>query len=209
MNILNESNGPVADAQKAVEQIEGKLQSLDARQAELTAALPTLEARVDAAMEADKPADSEAAEVTKAKVQLESLARTRTRIEAELGEAKRKLKLAPAVEMRQQAAVKRAELEALQRKTAPLLEKLAALEGVAYDHCILQAQRKADGAWQHPADQTLDPNMFAPNELASDFGQYELTNTRRLFDQARRLEQQAGILEGTALSSRSGFRDDT
>lgn len=46
-----------------------------------------------------------------------------------------------AAELRQQAVPKRAEAEAIDRKTAPLLAKLAEIEGVPYTAAVLSAER--------------------------------------------------------------------
>ena len=110
------------------------------------------------------------------------------------------LKRATAVDLRQLAAAKTAELETLRRATGELLAKLSAIEGVEYDHAILQAQRA--GSWfvlphfgSGNADSYCQPDDVGREPVGANAGVYLSSKSRRLHQEISRLLDQAEMIE--------------
>ena len=102
---------------------------------------------------------------------------------------------ATAVDLRHQAAAKRADLAALESKTSKVLAELSRLESVEYDGCILGAQRIGSWIsrttseaqyWQTTVEVGSDPLNSRP---------YAIPRSRRLRDEADALELQARDIE--------------
>jgi hypothetical protein len=191
----------LSDVREEIDRLESKGAFLIAEQARLGAAI-TEERENSARRFIEQDDDSGAATVREMESRLDLIARALELLDVKLSEAAITLKLAQAADMRDLAAAKSEELKTLRERTAALLAKLSEIEGVAYDHSILQAQRI--GAWYSVAsycsdgrvvDDYAQPYEALREPVGVDAGRFAFSKSRRLRDEIRQLLANAEQLE--------------
>jgi hypothetical protein len=97
-------------------------------------------------------------------------------------------------EMRAAARGKREEADSIARRCEPFLRKLSDLQGVAFDHSILLAQR--NGHWLGSFATGAPVDECNPLEAQPDIGAaFMVPRSRALLGEAKNLEQKAAALD--------------
>jgi hypothetical protein len=193
--------GPVEAASRELDRRKQNAERLASRAKEVVEALRTAEAAGadELAGEIDSKAlrriSHEIADLRAEGDLIESAARVAATKVAEASVALRRAEIA---ELRRQAEGKRSESATLQTKSEQLLGQLSDIEEVAFTPVALQAQPSIAG-WKVSvrAHSGTPFELCSPDELQRDriMGGYQTTKSRRLFDEAAKLDRQANDLE--------------
>ena len=185
-------------------QAQERLEEIASHRAQLVATRIALDERLETAQKeigrrylaGDRSGLQEAAEIRQELAAIESALEL---LETVQNEADIDLKRATALDLRQQATKKRAELERLNNETQALLAKLSDLEGVRYSHGILNAQPLPE-MWVTP--ELKQPESWhsmwelIPNK-PGDFPNIASPRSRNLRGEISELELKAHKIEET------------
>jgi hypothetical protein len=187
----------LAEADTALDEIDRRKSQLSIALAQTGAKLADAEASLgDAVLTGDENAVREVADL---RLRVDGLNAALATLEKRRVAAALDQRRATADDLRRKAAEKRAELELLNGKTARLLAKLGELEGIEYGHHVLCAQR-TPGGWQPQVTAGVsemdycDPTEVLHMGIAYP-GPYQRTRSRKLLQEAVRLEHQAQVIE--------------
>lgn len=182
-------------ANAALEEIEVRKAQLSAALAETGTKLAEAESGLgDAVLDGNESAVREVADL---RLRVDGFNAGLGALEVRRAQALVEQKRATGEDLRRQAAVKHAELEALERKEAKHLAALSELEGVTYTRCILAAQRAPNG-WERQVTATAHIDFCDPSEALRWFSPgnpYLRPRSRQLYDQAVELERKATEME--------------
>jgi len=191
--------GPLEAAQKELARISTRKASLEQQREAKATELATAEQNSGVELldaEDDVKALGRLAGVAaRLRAELRVLDSAITLAESKLASADRTVRLAEIADLRSQAATKRKHVEQLREATAPLLAKLAEIEGIKFSRTILLCERI--GGWiDVPTRADLPADLRNDQETTPDLsGSFAVPLSRRLLDEANELDNSARELQ--------------
>jgi hypothetical protein len=192
-------HGPLEAAQRELARISTRKASLaqqrEAKAAELAAAESNSGIELLDSEDDPKALGRLAGLVARLRAELRVLDSAIALAETKLASADRTVRLAEIADLRSQAATKRRHVDQLREATAPLLAKLAEIEGVKFSRAILLCERI--GGWiNFPTRADLPADLRTGQEIQPDLsGTFAVPLSRKLLDEANQLDNTARELQ--------------